>query len=156
MINRNNINLIIFFIFFSGCLGKETVEVPEYIKKLDNLTVYPADASPERKLKLIREQAFGSTDEVLLGRLGSISVDKSNRVFIGDTDKKNIHVFAPDGKHITQFGREGHGPGEFRTISIIGVDTDKLYVYDLLYRRMSLFSLDSLSFIRMQNMTPKN
>jgi len=45
------------------------------------------------KFFYFQDGRFGSTDEVLLGRLGSIGVDKSDRVFIGDTDKNNIHVF---------------------------------------------------------------
>lgn len=100
-------------ILICSCTLEKEVEIPEHIEKLNNLTVYSKDTSPVREIKLIREQAFGTTDEVLLGRLGSIGVDKSDRVFIEDIDKKNIHVFAHDGSHISQFGREGSGPGEF-------------------------------------------
>lgn len=144
------------FFLIGGCSSEKEVEIPEHIEDLDNLTVYPADVSPESEIELIREQAFGSTDEVLIGRLGSIGVDTSGRVFMEDTDNIKIHVFAPDGSHITQIGREGRGPGEFQTVHIMGVGTDQLYAYDPLLRRLSLFSLDSLSFTRVQNMTPKN
>lgn len=144
------------FLLIGGCTSEKEIEIPEHIERLDNLTVYPADVSPESEIELIREQAFGSTDEVLIGRLGSIGVDTSGRVFLEDTDNVKIHVLAPDGSHITHFGREGRGPGEFRTIHIMGVGSDQLYVYDPLFRRLSLFSLDSLSFTRVQNMTPKN
>src|SRR5690625_2417906 len=92
-------------ILICSCTLEKEVEIPEHIEKLNNLTVYSTDTSPEREIKLIREQAFGTTDEVLLGRLGSIGVDKSDRVFIEDIGKKNIHVFAHDGSHISQFGR---------------------------------------------------
>ncbi|MDR8393822.1 6-bladed beta-propeller [Aliifodinibius sp. S!AR15-10] len=150
-----DLSLFIAIILLVGCSSQPEVEVPDHIKELENLTVYPANPEPKMEIELIPEQTFGSTNEVLIGKLGSLGADSSGRVFIEDTDKKHIHVFAPDGSHITQFGREGRGPGEYRTIDILGTSKNRLFVNDPFRRRLSIYSLDSLNLLADHNMTPK-
>jgi hypothetical protein len=81
-----------------SCSSEDVPNIPERAKKLDNLMVYSAEANPAGEIQLIPDQIFGSTDGVLIGRLGSVTVDEFGRVFIADFDRHTIHVFEPDGR----------------------------------------------------------
>lgn len=128
-----------------GCTSEPEVAVPEHIKDLDNLTVYSTDPQPVRKIQLEREQTFGSREEILVGRMGDVAVDSSGRVFIADVQNQSIHVFHPDGRFITQLGREGRGPSEFGFIKSLQIRKNRLYAYDFNQYKASVFTLDTLA-----------
>lgn len=68
------------------------------------------------------------------------STDEEGNFYVTDYDNHRILKYDPEGKHLLTFGREGQGPGEFRTLSVPRFDKDKnLYISDALERRMSFF-----------------
>ena len=54
---------------------------------------------------------------------------------------RELRVYAADGRHLQTVGRRGNGPGEFRSLSLLGrVQGDTTFVWDLSQRRVSVFS----------------
>ncbi len=131
-------------IFASGCSLAEEIEIPEHLREVENLTVYPADVKPVYSINFEREAGFGDTEEVIFGRVGSLAVDGSGRVFIADGSERTIHVFHPDGNFLTSIGREGSGPGEFQNISGMKIQSGQLFVHDSRLQRIVVYSLSDL------------
>jgi len=117
------------------------------------------------EVKFHREESFGSTSKLIVGKVASIAVDERDRVFIADIDNTQIHVFEPEGKYITSFGRQGSGPAEFEAVTpqtSMTVSSDKLYITDYVGARnffpsrAQIFDLEDLSFIRTMKLIPTN
>src|SRR5699024_1458622 len=143
-----NIKTIIFAIILSSCwvgCSNKKPNVPPTIQKLDNLTTYSADTSPAVDIHLEKEQVFAHTSEALLGPLTALAVDEAGRVYMADGEQLNISVYTPNGRFLTQLGREGKGPGEFIDLSSIQATENKLFVYDRTQQRAVVFALDSLA-----------
>jgi len=109
------------------------------------------------KISFKKDGSYGSTKNVVVGRMASFAVGGRGRVFIADEGNTRVDVFSPDGRYLKSLGRQGNGPGEFATVSprtVIRTRSGRLYVPD--YKnasdyfpdRLQVFSLDSLAFIR--------
>lgn len=136
--------LLLLFIFVIWGCSPEKHQLPKELQKLENFTVYPADANPEKTTSFEKKVVYETSEEVLIGRIGDIAVDDSGRVFIADSQKKVIYVFEPGGRFMTQLGREGRGPSEFSEIKSLQIRKDYLYVYDPSQYKISVFKLDTL------------
>ncbi len=55
-------------------------------------------------------------DEMLFGRIVSAKRDAVGNVVVADGQAHQIRTFDAEGRHIQSLGREGEGPGEFRTL----------------------------------------
>lgn len=117
------------------------MNLPNHVDEPDNLVVYSPDAEPVKNIQIVQEVSFGDTDDVIIGRLGRTTVDDQGRVYIADASQQVIHVFLPDGSYLTQIGREGSGPGEFRQISKMQVQSNQLFVHDANQHRIVVFSM---------------
>ncbi|MEX2602366.1 MAG: 6-bladed beta-propeller, partial [Balneolaceae bacterium] len=126
--------------------SSQGLDLPEEIQAIENLTVYPADQPASRKIEFHRETTFGETDEVMIGRAGRIAIDDSGRLYMADHGRLMVHVFQPDGSYLTSIGRDGDGPGEFRSVQGFLFHKEHLYVYDSAPRRFSTFALDSFEY----------
>lgn len=138
---------MIILVIFSGCPSEEMTLLPEHLKDLENVTVYDQSSynvtSDLSDLEFIKEFTIGVDELTLLGHITKIAVDDDGRIYLADYSANTIHVFNPDGSILHQIGREGSGPGEFRSIYDMNIDDEKLYVLDHSEMRMSLFSLDT-------------
>lgn len=78
-----------------------------------------------------------------IGLVQGISV-YDEMVYVGDIMNYKVHVYENSGDYIVSIGRQGRGPGEFRTISgtRVGPD-DSLYVYDFREQRVTVVSTNS-------------
>ncbi|SHE30537.1 6-bladed beta-propeller protein [Fodinibius roseus] len=134
---------ILIFVICIGCSNRSAVDLPEHIKNqdLENLTIYQADVQPNQTIQLIREQAFGNSEDVLIGNPSQLEADRSGRVYIGDSQQKSIHVFQPDGNYLSSIGREGQGPGEFQWIGNMQILSDELFIYDPNSHRLNVFRI---------------
>ena len=148
--------LLLTSVICSSCSSQEVPHIPERAQMLDNLMVYSAEANPAGEIQLIPEQTFGSTDNVLIGRLGSVAINENGRVFISDSGQHIIYVYEPDGRFITRIGEQGRGPGEFLSVPILQIVSNRLYAFDYRQMRLSVFSLDSLAISYTLNLNPKN
>lgn len=141
---------------FSNCTPQEA-EIPDRIQNLTNLTVIPADIQPENSIQFKRDTSYGSTNDLLIDHIGTIAVDDSGRVYFTTGGPNGIHVFEPDGQHLTHIGRKGQGPGEFSSAYLaIHIFSDRLYAIDLFSYRVSVFSVDSFELIRTVNINLTN
>ena len=87
-------------------------------------------------------------EETRFGRLSAVAVAPNGHVFAADGHALSIRVFLPNGDYVRSTGREGEGPGKFRSIDglVHSVRGDAVYVRDPLLDRISVF--DSLGEFR--------
>jgi len=78
------------------------------------------------------------------GRVESIVVDAQGRMYLADTQTREIPVFGPDGERIGSLGGSGGGPGEFTYLGApLGLVDGALLAMDWQGRRgVTLFTLD--------------
>lgn len=111
-----------------------------------------------------QDASYGTTDDVVVGRVAAFTVDDKNRVFIADQDNTTIQVFNPGGSFLTSIGRQGHGPGEFATVTghtTLVVDSKRLYIINFAnssdYSTIAqVFSLNDLSFSHTMKLVARN
>lgn len=71
----------------------------------------------------------------------SVAVDSKGRIYVADRFIKAITVLNQDGSPLTQIGREGDGPGEFRFVwQLYALPGDSLATYDLDQGRLTVFT----------------
>ena len=73
-----------------------------------------------------------------------VACGPDGRVYVTDADQRRVKVFDAQGRFLTQFGRAGEGPGEFRRPTGIAVDRVRglVYVVDTQQGRVHAFSLE--------------
>lgn len=74
------------------------------------------------------------------GRVSAVALGPDETVFVADAVNHEIRVFGFDGEHVRTFGREGEGPGEFKSIYSVAWVGDRLLVYDPPQGRITDFS----------------
>lgn len=131
---------------FAGCSNEPPVDVPAEIAALDNLLLIPMDARPLHTLYLHRVAIYGDTEDVIIGRLGMLAVDKNGRVYLADVSQSVIHIYKQDGSYLANIGGEGDGPGEFRQIRAIQTEGDQIHILDMSSMRISTYDLNTLMF----------
>ena len=67
-----------------------------------------------------------------------VAVDASGRLYVVDGPPLVIKVFEPDGRFVRAIGREGAGPGEFRS-AMIGLHENHIVVQDPNLARLTIF-----------------
>jgi len=56
--------------------------------------------------------------------IDTYAVDRNGKIFLWDsTSSDNIDVYDDQGQFLYQFGRKGEGPGEFRAVGTLAIDT---------------------------------
>ena len=81
----------------------------------------------------------GDSDYELF-QIASAARLSDGRVVVASNGTHDLRYYSADGRHLRSVGREGGGPGEFRTlVSLAKLASDSLLVYDLALRRISIF-----------------
>ncbi|HST58049.1 MAG TPA: hypothetical protein VLK84_05170, partial [Longimicrobium sp.] len=63
------------------------------------------------------------------------------RIVVASSGTQQLHVFGADGRHLLAMGRDGDGPGEFRSIFFVGaMPGDSIATWDPVLSRFSVFS----------------
>ena len=68
--------------------------------------------------ELVLEMSIGmleGPDEYLLGNVRSMAVNAEGEVFLMDSHVPALRKYAADGTYLDTFGREGGGPGEYKS-----------------------------------------
>lgn len=94
---------------------------------LQQTAVTVATPPQECAHELIEEVRIGSlsgTAEYSFSDINSIAVAQSGAIYVDDTHPPSIRHFDPDGRFVRWIGREGEGPGEFRSNAGISVLPD--------------------------------
>ncbi|MEX0660934.1 MAG: 6-bladed beta-propeller [Balneolaceae bacterium] len=105
-----------------------------------------------KKIRFVKDQVYGDTEEVFLGRIGDVDVDSENRVYIADMGNVSIQVYNPDGSsYSASIGQHGRGPGEFQNVTHytkLRVKSNKIFITgtDWIFSdKVQVFSLNDYS-----------
>ena len=82
---------------------------------------------------------FATEEAQRFGGVGAVVANAQGNIFVGDVIRNEILVFTPTGEHLRTIGREGAGPGEYRSPRSLGVLGDTLAVSDPINLRLGLF-----------------
>jgi hypothetical protein len=122
----------------------------------DQKVINTTDTNHQRGISIEREATFGENSSVLFGTISKAVSDEAGRVYISDNQKKQIHIFEPDGTYLQSLGKEGRGPGEFMFLGEISIQLKRLYVVDSMQFRVNVFSTKTLELIDIYNLHPTN
>lgn len=76
------------------------------------------------------------------GRVNSVALGPPGAVFVADGLNREIRGFGLDGAHLRTFGRNGEGPGEFRSLYSLAWVSDRLLTLDSSLGRIGEFSAE--------------
>jgi hypothetical protein len=128
------------------------------IPKAKDVVVISNPKIPTHQMRIVFKEeltigAVEGDENYMFGSRISFNTDNAGNFYVADSDSHRIQKYDPDGKYLLTIGREGQGPGEFRSLSMPRFDKDNnLYITDGLGRRISFFDKNGqyLRQIRMQ------
>ena len=138
--------LLLCVLFFQGCFGGES-GLPEHMQEAKNLSVLEDTEQFDMNFKLEKVMAF--EDSLLLDHIHDIVVDNSGRVYIAGEgwNRRQVHIFEPDGSYADSLRGFGQGFGEFQSIDHIRHLDNILYLFDHTLNRVSLYQTQTKSFL---------
>lgn len=73
--------------------------------------------------------------------ISTVVSDNDGTIFLADPPSHSIYVYDVDGNFLQNLGREGAGPGEFRSVLSMFIDSNQqLFVNDIVSNRTNLFT----------------
>lgn len=75
------------------------------------------DAQPDLRWRVVETLRIGDRDgdgPTTFGDVGSVFVDRLERIWVVDAPSREVRVFGEDGAFVRSIGGRGEGPGEFR------------------------------------------
>jgi hypothetical protein len=63
-------------------------------------------------------------------QITAMTVGPGGEIYVANRGSTSIRAFAPDGRFLREFGRQGSGPGEFRLISVLWMSGDSVVAID--------------------------
>lgn len=128
-------------------------EIPQHIKKIENLTVFSGDTEPAYSIELIPEQTYGKAGKSYITKVMNCVVDDNGRVIIVDFDKNKaynfpnkLYAYNADGTYHTQIGRPGKGPGEYGFIFDMQAKAGKVIIFDITNKRLNIYNTNDYSY----------
>jgi len=110
------------------------------------LGALPDKPGPIKEIVFTKELTIGvveGDENYMFGKSVGFNVDGQGNIYVLDWDRKHIRKFAPDGKYLLTFGRQGQGPGEFTNPSGVRFAPDgNLYVSENWGNRLYFFDPD--------------
>lgn len=132
--------------FFSFCIERTQAQylpLQADLDTLSNSSQFDLSDEPKYSVQFSEPVVFNDSD-LIMGDISSVAVDSNGDVYIADSDQLTIHRFTSDGSFIESFGRDGDGPGEFRSLLRIRYREGKVYALDRSQNRITAFRPDSL------------
>lgn len=128
-------------------------EIPQHIREVENLSIFPGDSEPRYSIELIPEQVYGETGEPYLTTLYDAVVDDQGRVIILNANtntnhEHSIYVYDENGTFHTQLGRHGRGPGEYGFVIDLQFKAGKVFVRDMTNKRINIYNTEGYDFDR--------
>ncbi|MBN2170955.1 MAG: 6-bladed beta-propeller [Candidatus Krumholzibacteriota bacterium] len=119
-----------------------------HIVKADGVTRVENPAEPMKPPRTVHLEELwrigGDSDDEneFFGVLVQLLVDGAGNVYLLDQMLNEVKVFSPDGEYLRTLGREGEGPGEFRTpADMVFLPGDRLAVLQRMPGRIVLLTL---------------
>lgn len=140
---------LLLFVFLWGIvsvnqLHSQQLTLEADLDTLSNVTEINLSAESADELQL-SNPIYYLDDQLLIGQVASVTADELGRVYIADSDQNTIHLFEADGDYIESFGRDGEGPGEFRSLVRIDHRDGTIYALDRNLNRITQFDSESLT-----------
>lgn len=74
-------------------------------------------------------------------RVTDVDVSSDGHILVSQLETPHLRLFSPGGEFIRMIGSFGDGPGEFRSVGTVQVDSDSIMVFDGSLRRVTMASL---------------
>ncbi len=97
--------------------------------------------------KILTLEQNEEQQETLLYRPYIFMMDEEGRYYVADMGNNRVAVFDQAGKFSHSIGREGQGPGEFRSVLLQSVGNGYVSVLDTRQQRLSILTYDG-AFVR--------
>ena len=127
------------------------LSVPALLGAQDTLVVYsdgpPAWGPAARLMEDLRLGALEGAEEEMFGSVGAVAVTPGGTVVIADTQVPALRLFSSDGRYLGDAGREGEGPGEYRSLQGVRPHPEGFAVWDPQNARVSVFNEEG-AFLR--------
>jgi hypothetical protein len=126
-------------------------EIPEHIREVENLTIFPGDSEPRYSIELVPLQTYGEEGEPYLTTVLRSAVDDNGRIIILNSNSdysQSVFVYNDDGTFHTELGRSGRGPGEHGFIIDVQARGGNVYIHDVTNQRINIYSSTDYSFER--------
>ena len=123
-----------------------TIPVPEGTRIVEYADATDRDREGSR-IEVVEDLVIApraDDDNYLFYQPTDVLTDSDGRIYVFDSGKTRVQVFDPDGTFLRTLGREGSGPGEFRsqggfvTVYTI-IAADHLIAYDYAQSRLSVW-----------------
>ena len=130
------------------------------IQKSDDVVVISNPKTPETKMRIVfkEELSIGEVEgdeNYMFGSGIAFSTDDEGKFYVSDHDMHRILKYDTEGKYLLTIGREGQGPGEFRSLSAARFDKDNnFYITDAGNNRISFFDKNG-KYLRQIRMTER-
>ncbi len=129
----------------AACLAPPAVSAAEIHVVKNPLPAGGQRALFQTSMRLVREMqirdADGDETAPVFGRISDAAVDSRGRVYVLDASQCTVFIYDADGAYLGRIGREGDGPGEFRSPEAVVTGAgDSLFVADR--RSVSVFDAD--------------
>ncbi len=135
--------LIVVSLSYLGCSTSNCIDGPNTIC-VDNDPVWGDDV---RLHEVLRIGQLEGSSEYTLGSVSTLAVGHDGSIFVYDAAVTTISRYDSNGTWISNVGREGSGPGEYRGVSFLGTLHDgRIVVWDGLLARISFYD-DNGQFI---------
>lgn len=154
---------IFFFAIFTAIIFfqiKPLAEETNTTQKTGDVVVISNPKTPEQKMRIVfnEELSIGEVEgdeNYMFGENIFFNTDKDGNFYVSDVDAHRIQKYDPDGKYLLTIGREGQGPGEFGSLSLIRFDKDSnIYIDDEGNNRISFFNKDG-EYLRQIRLTER-
>ncbi|MEW6455183.1 MAG: 6-bladed beta-propeller [Acidobacteriota bacterium] len=82
-------------------------------------------------------------EDEAISSVGGIEADDEGNIYVSETKINKVLVFDRNGKYLRSIGKKGEGPGEFRSLSKININSSgELITWDTLSMKFSFFKKD--------------
>ncbi len=78
----------------------------------------------------------------LFSQISGGALDDAGRLWLADGASREVRAFGPGGEHLLTSGGGGDGPGEFRSVQLLGIQNDLVVIGDAGNRRLTYFDLE--------------
>ncbi len=103
-----------------ACNSGSSAGAVRTVRDSAGVVVVETVVEPDRRLTLVEDLRIGVRDgpeELQFSRIWDVQVVKERgEVFVLDRASQSVRVFDLEGRFLREWGREGEGPGEFRSV----------------------------------------